>query len=242
MKNSFVAFFDVLGFKNLVEKNSHEELIEIYEDKLYNTLNLSENIFNPILKFFTPEVEKDTLNIKTYLISDSIILIQNDLTKRGFLNMIAKCQLLLSHSFADGIPLRGALSFGPVTIIENVRGTTIVGLGLTKAYDLERTQQWSGGMIDYECFNLFPDENADAFIKKLLSNKENPLIIKYDIPLKNSLYNGYSFNWTQYNLIRDEKDIIEAFTKHKKEIISSKEELMIDNTLKYYRHSKTILK
>ena len=41
MKNSFVAFFDVLGFKNLVEKNSHEELMDIYDFGLYESIEQS---------------------------------------------------------------------------------------------------------------------------------------------------------------------------------------------------------
>jgi len=242
MKNSFVAFFDILGFKNLVEKNSHKDLMDIYNETLYENLNLTDKIFNPIHKIFTPETEQDSLDIQTFVISDSIILIQNDMSKRGFLNLIAKSQVLLSNSLADGIPLRGAISFGPVTVIQNVKGTSIVGLGLTKAYSLENKQQWSGGIIDKECFGLFPGEKAETFIETLLSNKKNPLIIKYNIPLKeNKFISGYGFNWPQFALLKEESQVIAAFTKHKKEIISEKEQLMIDNTVKYFKHAKSII-
>ncbi len=242
MKNSFVAFFDILGFKNMVEKNSHEDLMEIYEEYLYENLNLTENLFDPIYQIITPESEKKSLDIRTFVISDSIILVQNDMSQRGFLNLVAKCQVLLSSSLSDGIPLRGALSYGPVTIIENQRGTTIVGRGLTKAYTLESIQQWSGGIIDKECFDLFPGVNAQQFIQKLIENKENPLIIKYNIPLKeNKFVSGFGFNWPQYNLLKNENDVLCAFTKHKKEVASEKEKLMIENTIKYFLHGKKII-
>src|SRR5690606_29843378 len=127
MKNSFVAFFDILGFKNLVENNNHKDLIELYEDALYNTLDLTDKHYDPIYSSITPLSELNSLNIKTFVISDSIILVQEDMTQRGLLNLISKCQVLLSSTIADGIPLRGAISFGPVSIMENKRGTTIVG-------------------------------------------------------------------------------------------------------------------
>jgi len=243
MKNYFVAFFDILGFKNLVEKNSHEELMDIYKVCLYENLNMNENISDSIFNRFTPAKEKTSSEIRTFVISDSIILVQNDMTQRGFLNLIAKCQVILSSSLAEGIPLRGALSYGPVTIIENQRGTTIVGRGLTKAYSLESAQQWSGGVIDKECFGLFPEINSDEFIQNLIGNLKNPLILKYYIPLKeNKFISGYGFNWPQYNLLKDENEVVSSFTKHKKEISTEKEKLMIKNTVKYFLHGRNLLK
>ena len=115
----------------------------------------------------------------------------------------------MSSSLADGIPLRGGISYGPVSIIENKRGTTIVGLGLTKAYNLESSQQWSGGVVDKECFELFKGETGDSIIQTLLSDKLNPLIIKYNIPLKDFKFKiGYGFCWPKFNSIKNVDDII----------------------------------
>ncbi|RYX99707.1 single-stranded-DNA-specific exonuclease RecJ, partial [bacterium] len=76
MKNSFVAFFDILGFKNLVEKNSHEDLLEIYQESLYESLDLTDKYSNPIYTAISPEQEKDSSSIRIFVISDSIILVQ----------------------------------------------------------------------------------------------------------------------------------------------------------------------
>ena len=242
MKNTFVGFFDILGFKTLVEKNQHKDLIDIYNVALYETLDMTDDFYDKVYPLLTPESEKGSLSIKTFVISDSIILLQEDLTRRGLLYLIAKSQILLSTSLAEGIPLRGAISFGPITTFQNKRGTTIVGQGLTKAYSLEASQQWSGGIVDKECFNLFPEINGTDFIKTLLNDKVNPLIIKYNIPLKDSKYKvGYGFNWPKYNLIKSKEDVALAFTKHKKEISSDKERLIIQNTLDYYGHVKKLI-
>lgn len=242
MKNSFVAFFDILGFKDLVEKNNHEDLMELYNDSLYVTLDLTDSIFTPIYNAITPDAEKESLDIKTFVISDSIILVQNDFTQRGLLNLIAKSQALASIAMSDGIPVRGGISFGPVSVIQNKRGTTIVGSGLTKAYTIEASQQWSGGVIDKECFALFPYVHGKDFIQKLLENKVNPLIIKYNVPLKGSKYKvGYCINWPQNRLLKNEEDIRAAFLKHKKEIPSEREQEKVENTVKFFNHVKKLL-
>jgi hypothetical protein len=242
MKNSFVAFFDILGFNNIVEKNNHEDLIALYNYSLYETLDLTDNIITPIHRFITPEAEKESLDIMSFVISDSIILVQNNYTQRGLLNLIAKSQALASIAMSDGIPVRGGISFGPVTVLQNKRGTTIVGSGLTKAYKIEVSQQWSGGIVDKECFDLFPFVNGKDLIQKLLEDKVNPLIIKYNVPLKASKFKvGYCINWPQNRLLKNEEDIRAAFLKHKKEIPTEKEKEIVENSVKFFKHVRNLL-
>ena len=113
-----------------------------------------------ILKAITPVEDMESLKIKIYVISDSIIFIQENLTQRGLLYIISYCRMLIGTTMADGIPIRGGLSYGPVSV-EEKRGTTIVGLGLTKAYNIESKQQWAGGIVDKECFDIVPKDNRD---------------------------------------------------------------------------------
>lgn len=237
MKNSFVAFFDILGFKNMVEKNSHEDLMEIYETGLYECLDNSEEATNLILGMITPPNEMESLKIKIYVISDSIIFIQDNLTQRGLLYIISYCRMLIGSAMADGIPIRGGLSFGPVTV-QNKRGTTIVGEGLTKAYNLENKQQWAGGIIDKECFDIVPKENVNI-IELLIKNKKNPIITNYYVPMKDGTSKEeLVFDWTIYELIKNDNDIISSFGKHNKEI-NDDVKTKIDNTVKFFNETKS---
>ncbi|TDE07732.1 hypothetical protein [Flavobacterium sandaracinum] len=236
MKNSFVAFFDILGFKNMVEKNSHEELMEAYQFGLYDSLENAEEATNLFLSMITPPEELETLKIQIYVISDSIIFIQDTLTQRGLLYIISYCRMLIGSCLADGIPIRGALSFGPVSV-ENKRGTTIVGKGLTKAYNLESKQQWAGGIVDKECFEIVPKENEDL-INHLINNKKNPIITKYNVPQKDgSEKEELAMDWTIYELLKNPEDIRKAFSKHNKEI-NDDVEIKIENTIKFFNSLK----
>lgn len=237
MKDSFVAFFDILGFKNMVEKNSHEELMVIYNDSLYESLDFAEKATNMVFTMITPPDELESLKIKMYVISDSIIFIQDVITQRGLLYIISYCRSLIGSAMADGIPIRGGLSFGPITV-ENKRGTTVVGLGLTKAYNLESKQQWAGGIVDKECFDIVPKENTDL-INHLINNKKNPIITKYNVPLKDGTSKEeLVMDWTIYEMIKNENNIREAFSMHNKEI-NEDVQIKIENTVKFYNEVKT---
>lgn len=210
--------------------------MDIYDFGLYESINQAEQMTNLILGAITPKNEMESLKIKIYVISDSIVFIQENLTQRGLLYIISYCRMLIGASIADGIPIRGGLSYGPVSIGEQ-RGTTVVGMGLTKAYNIESKQQWSGGIIDRECFDIVPKENQDL-VNHLLNDKEHPIITEYEVPLRDgTLSKELVFDWTIYNLIKTEDDIKKSFLKHNKEVNESVQ-LKIDNTVKFYNDIK----
>lgn len=227
--NKFIAFFDVLGFKNLVEKNSHETLMSIYEDALCDTVFQISRTGIDLYKNDETAV-KSLENIKKHIISDSIILIQNDFSHRGFFFLILQCRVLLSVCMDQGIPLRGAISLGPVSILENF-GTTIVGKGLTNAYTLESIQNWSGAIIDDSCFEIHP---GDKFFLEIMNNHGNPLVVDYKVPTKNSENREYRvINWTSEK--ESLKKIEKSFSQHGKEINTEKEKLIVSNTLDFVK-------
>lgn len=237
MKNSFVAFFDVLGYKNLVEKNTHEELLDLYDFCLYKSLDLAENATNVVLGMITPPKELESLKIEKYVISDSIIFIQNTLTQRGLLYIISYCRMLIGCAMADGIPIRGAVSYGPVSVA-NKRGTTIFGLGLTKAYNLESKQQWAGGIVDRKCFEIVPEETHNI-IDKLINDKTNPILTEYNVPMKNGvLSKELAMDWTIYSLIKNEENVRNAFARHHKDI-NPEVLIKINNTVEFYNKVKS---
>lgn len=220
----------------MVEKNSHEELMEAYEFGLYQSIETAEEAANLVLGIITPPQELESLKIQIYVISDSIIFIQDTLTQRGLLYIISYCRILIGSCLADGIPIRGAISYGPVSV-EHKRGTTIVGRGLTKAYDLESRQQWAGGIVDKECFDVVSKENQDL-VDHLINDKENPIITKYSVPQKGgSIKEELALDWTIYKLIKNSEDIRSAFSMHNKEI-NEDVEIKIQNTIKFFNDIK----
>jgi hypothetical protein len=236
MSNSFVAFFDILGFKNIVDNNSHDDLLEIYNDSLPASLELMDKYFPIIYSHVTPSAEQSAISIKAFLISDSLILIQNEFTERGLTYIIAQSQILLGCCLFDGIPLRGAISYGEVSVQSTKWGNIIVGKGLTNAYLLESQQDWSGGIVDKKCFDSFVTNSSNLLTKRLLAvQKPVPLICNYDVPFKNgSFENHFVLDWTNFPSIKSQTDILAAFTKHNKRVDADSIRRKIDSTLKFY--------
>lgn len=234
MSKSFVAFFDILGFKDLVSGNSHEELLEIYDFALYDTLEtmipMLKTVYGIIPVLGTKEV--DTLEI--YIISDSVIIIQKDMSSKGFLYLLAISRILLNSAMGGGIPLRGGISVDDVSVIKNKYGTTILGKGLTKAYEIENSQSWSGGIVSKECFEYLGESESKRLIEHLCSVTQNILIRKYDAPIKNDREEKFVIDWTNYNLIKSVEDVKKAFSSHNKSVALERTQTIMKNTIEFY--------
>jgi hypothetical protein len=234
MPKSFIGFFDILGFKELVERNSHERLLKIYEEALYFNIN---EIARIGLELHDDEVAKFSLNqIKKLVISDSIIFVQEDVTHRGLFFLILQSKVLLTISMQEGIPLRGAISIGEISIFETM-GTTLLGKGLTNAYKLEASQEWSGAIVDPKCFELHPNDKQFLFI--LMHKLGAPLLLPYEIPVKHEKKtNELAINWVG---IDDKKGKIrKSFTRHHKQINSDKERQIVDNTIQFVTYAQKV--
>lgn len=230
MNNKFVGFFDILGFKNLVAKNSHEKLCEIYQEVLIDSVDEIRRIGLELHKNDETAL-KSLESIRQFIISDSIILVQNDFSHRGlfFITLLAK--VLLKISMHEGIPLRGAISVGPATILEDF-GTTVIGQGLVNAYSLESTQHWSGAIIDDRCFQIH--QNDKSFLKLL--ELKSPILLKYSVPIKTQENKDhYVINWLDDNTTLEE--IGASFLRHGKELVLDKEKQLVSNTIDFAKYS-----
>ena len=50
-KSAYIGFLDILGFSDLIEHNSHEHMVEIYETIL-------ENVFQEVPRMIGPSIQK----------------------------------------------------------------------------------------------------------------------------------------------------------------------------------------
>ncbi len=97
LKEKYVAFLDVLGFKEIVSKRNLNSL-ETYFNTIQQTLEL---------------IRQDKKNIESLLISDSTILISPD-TKEDFKTLLRAVQTIQAKLAQQNIWIRGAISFGDV--------------------------------------------------------------------------------------------------------------------------------
>ena len=126
--NCFVAFLDILWFKQLVAKKQCEEIFRIFE--VIHDNSSSSLTYNGV------KIEAYN-NIKHFILSDSIILYINSSIDDSFYALLTVCRKL-QYSLANRenpILLRGGIAKGDL-FFEN---SIIYGNGLVSAYQLEST-------------------------------------------------------------------------------------------------------
>lgn len=125
----YVAYLDVLGFKELVFKKRINEL-ETY----FHTIN--ETLIR---------IADSKKNVDSLLVSDSIILITSN-TKDDFKMLLQAIQTIQARLAIKDIWVRGAVSFGEVYFDKD--SNLIVGKGLVNAYLLEQEAKFPRVIID----------------------------------------------------------------------------------------------
>lgn len=172
----FIAFIDILGFKNKIKNKSVKELYEL----MSGFTESSSAIISPFQDW-------NILGIRAMFISDSIILYKkiNDPLQRmsdELLILIRSVSGLLQIALEQGLPLRGAIGCGELAIssyrAENgeVSLSMIWGEALADLIDLEKQFEWSGVVISDQCREKY--ENI------LTSNKASDYVVKYQAPMK----------------------------------------------------------
>lgn len=131
-KNYYIAFLDVLGFKNLVnnKENSCKKILDIYE-----------NFKNPVTGLYigeeneSPQPVDSIKDVNIKVMSDSICFYIDASVPNALLCLLAccgsfQCKLL---SLSPPILIRGAITVGEMY----AEGDTTFGPALTEAYLME---------------------------------------------------------------------------------------------------------
>ncbi len=183
LDEKFIAFIDVLGFSELVNKNNTTQL-EKYFKVIIETLN-----------------EPGTPNmIESISISDSIILIAPK-GLNGLIRLIKQVRAIQRKMLLNGILLRGAISYGEVYF--NDTYNIIVGKGYIRAYSLEKEAIYPRVIIDPSIIKVISNDgygkdrtdflelinkNCKAFQDQLVYSSSNTSFIPNDGIFINYLY------------------------------------------------------
>lgn len=144
LQNKYVAYLDVLGFKELVNRSNTNKL-EIYFNTIKEVLSL---------------IRSDKKNIESLLVSDSTILISPD-SKEDFKTLLIAVQTIQFELVKQDIWIRGAISYGEVYFDQD--SNLIVGKGLVNAYLLESSAKFPRVIIDTSIIPKIADNRQEFF-------------------------------------------------------------------------------
>lgn len=137
--NRYVAFIDIMGFKNMVEKLKHEEIYSMMK-KVNLKRNLAENI---------DWDQKNLKLIRTTTYSDSIMVYSKDESKESLDHLIKSVASLTYGLFIEGIPHKGAVAYGLMTL--DTKNAIFFGQPLIDAYLIQEELGFYGIVIHGTC-------------------------------------------------------------------------------------------
>lgn len=220
----FVALFDIMGFKDLVERNSHNLVLNKL-NKLKNASEIIENVNNNrgLGKIFKIS------ETRTITFSDSLIIFSKGDKIGDICKLVADSAWLLTYSLRHGIPIKGALSYGEITVDFN--NSLFFGRPIIDAYLLHDQLQLYAAILD---------NNFEARLNALQLPKDFPRII---FDYKANMKYGRTF----HKIIPPgkETDGYKQNTEQVKKIyesVSGSPRIYVDNTLELLHFLETLEK
>lgn len=135
--NRFVVFLDIMGFKDMVMRNSHETIYnKMYElSEVYNLMpSLIENIDSFV---------DSNLHVTTF--SDSIVIFSKNDSHQNLAKILSATKVILQYSLLKNIPLKGALAHGLTSV--NKSKNIYFGQSIIDAYLLQEEVQYYGVVL-----------------------------------------------------------------------------------------------
>jgi len=215
----FVGFMDILGFKDLVLRKSHNDIKNV----LYTMVSLNkslESVFGkPKVKAETKE--QITPRIRSITFSDSILFISQDDSTEDFLQLSFALSIFQEASLQRGAPTKGAMSLGMLTA--DFENSIFFGQPLIDAYLLQDQLKYYG---------IIADNTIDEYIlnKNRLLRSDEPKMDRPFRKLKTPLKSG---TVTHYNLHLD--SVSESQLEDLYKSVSGEPRKYVDNTIEMFK-------
>ena len=221
----YVSVIDIMGFKDMVARNSHE--------KIYNLLKKVSHAMSSTQFIFGTEVDDEDdfyENVIFMTYSDSIMVYSRDNSKESTRSFIGSISALQEELFKGGIPFKGAVANGKMTV--DYENSIYFGQPLIDAFLLQEELQFYGIVV-----------HASAEFFKFFREDEN--IIEYTCQFKVGKANHYLILPGNF-ILKDPLDLknINLLKKwiHKLKINTSGGlRKYIDNTITYIEYSESVI-
>ena len=183
---TFIAFFDILGFKEVIYKNDISEVKRLFGTLLRETQSaVCEENYIDMKGWTVPDLKLQKVNCLH--ISDSIVFWTNSNTEDDFIDLVNVCYTFYWRSLHTTFPIRGCLTYGEIDFnsgtIKAISEATfynysLIGKGLVESYLKAESIEYAGCLLDSKAI----EKVKDSLINQLISEQK---ICMYKVPFKN---------------------------------------------------------
>lgn len=215
-----ILYADIMGFKERVRANSHEEVkkdLELFK-------GLWENHW---WKYFK---EKDNIQFVQY--SDSILIVENEINADGLYRISRAAGILMEVALYSKFPIKGCIAYGKLTFDKEAE--LYFGQPLIDAYLLHDELYYYGIVVHH---------SAEKVVNWY--NSENAPYIYSEIPLKKGRTTHCHLAWnifanSESPIQLDDTKYCEDYLKKIEETVSGAPRIYVDNTRKVLRNDREI--
>lgn len=178
-KERFVTFLDIMGFKERVARNSHEDILESLQQ----------------LSNFVSEKINDSDKFVFTIFSDSLIIFSNDVTDETFDLILELSNSVVRKSISLGLPIKGALSKGECTIRSGDK-MLFFGQPIIDAYLLEEC---------VEMYNIVLHNTVETYATRISPTDK---LFDCNVQLKGGKSRHYTLAWFATNIQESQSDLM----------------------------------
>lgn len=202
----FVAFLDIMGFKERVARTSHNKLLTQLTD------------FNKDITSYIGKYQNTEIQLAQF--SDSIVLFSNDITQKSLKTLAEVTRGIMQTAIRQQIPIKGAIAQGQITC--DIPKQLFFGQALIDAYQLEENIHYYGILVHHTAEGSILKLGNDGIFKDIKA------------PLKSGKISHYELSWYIDDNIQNTQEKIgeiKAALKDIRQTVSDAPRKYIDNTL-----------
>lgn len=201
----FVAFLDILGFKDSIMRNSHDEI--------YAQLSIINKFKNTIESSSNENLEEYYSDSDVYVVnfSDSIVIFSKNDSVFNFEYFIVMVRYLFGKCIDNKIPIKGGIAYGEISL--NKSEQIYFGQPIIDAYLLEEDVNHLGITFHNSIDKYLSDNKTQIDDLKYLDKA----IFNYKVPLKYGKLKHNNINW--FKILMDSKES-DDFELKKQEIVT----------------------
>jgi hypothetical protein len=225
----FVAFLDIMGFKDRLQRDGHEKVKEMFESLRPTIEDIKRSkkvIYAKQVKLTNANSAIDDLSSLIYPVtfSDSIILFSKDKSDDSAIEIIVNAALIMSEALKNEIPMKGAIAFGEMTVDKT--NLLYFGTPLIDAYELHKELQIYGVILHHTAQKQLNELTRAQTLSGLFAGS-------YSVPMKSGAIEHNLVNWVLYT-----KNPLVVVRKLYNSV-SGAPRIYVDNTLKFVSNYQT---
>ncbi len=220
--NRFVAYIDILGFKEMLGSQRKK-------DEVYIKLR---SLFDRVARFNVDENRSNDSNVVVYNFSDSFCIFTKDDSDESFYSFTLRCREIMTSAIDLNLPLKGAVAFGYIDI--DVYRRIFVGQPMVDAVLLEADLHYIGIVVHHSAEDFVNGNKIASPMKEKIHTRYYECIT----PFKTCSVAHWNVDWfNAYTFMKKEETLGDHDFENLKNQIRKMRSMTSGKPRKYYENT-----